>query len=83
MNLSRILRIIRYDPALYMNPQKMNTMAEGKRNESDHYYPSINSQKANINSDPRQGLIDVTRKNNVGFNLFQVLSKYIKIDQFL
>jgi hypothetical protein len=36
-----------------------------------------------IYGDPRQGLIDATRKNNVGFNLFQVLSKYIKIDQFL
>jgi len=26
MNLSRILRIIRYDPALYMNQQKMSAL---------------------------------------------------------
>ena len=34
-------------------------------------------------TDPRKGLIDANRKSNVGFNLFQILNKYIKVDQFL
>ena len=41
MNLSRILRIIRYDPAQYMNQQKMNTLAKGERPDGDSYYPSF------------------------------------------
>ena len=28
-------------------------------------------------------MIDANRKGNVGFNLFQILNKYIKVDQFL
>ena len=38
MNLSRILRIIRYDPSQYMNQQKMHTLAKGQRSEGDNYY---------------------------------------------
>ena len=33
--------------------------------------------------DPRASLIETTRKSNVSQNLFQILSKYIEVDQFL
>jgi len=36
-----------------------------------------------MSSDPRSSLIETTRKNNVSHNLFQILSKYIEVDQFL
>ena len=80
INLSRILKIIGYDPSLYMNPQKMNTLAKGKRAEQDaSYYESFAApNEANVN--PRKSLIDTTRKNDVGHNLFQILAKYIKVD---
>lgn len=73
MNLARILRIIRYDPAQYMNTQKMNTLAKGERPEGEHYYSTSQSDavKGNANGDdPRRGLVEATRKNNIGFNLF-------------
>ena len=61
MNLSRILKIINYDPSQYMNPQKMQTLKQGKRSENDYYYDSL----------PDQGKSsDASKKNNVGYNLF-------------
>ena len=73
----------------------MHTLAMGQRSEGDNYYdvqlPPKQGQQAQLPSakklagatDPRKGLIDATRKSNVGFNLFQILNKYIKVDQFL
>ena len=71
-----------------MNAQKMNTLAENKRENEAGYYPSLSFHKNQMaaasdklnsgDGDPR-----ATHKQNVGFNLFQVLNKYIKVDQFL
>ena len=51
MNLSRILKIINYDPSQYMNQQKMQTLKQGKRSENDFYYDDIPEQDKS--SDPR------------------------------
>jgi len=34
MNMARILRIIKYDPSLYMNAQKIQTLADGERSDA-------------------------------------------------
>ena len=52
MNLSRILRIIKYDPSQYMNQQKMNTLAKGQRASNEEIYgpvdmPNIMSARYN------------------------------------
>ena len=83
MNLSRILRIINYDPSMYMNQKKMNMMVTGKREEHDKIYPSFIERppgSPDKGNDVRASFAD---KRNVGFNLFQILSKYIKVDHFL
>jgi len=41
MNLSRILRIINYDPSQYMNQKKMSMMVSGKREENEKIYDSF------------------------------------------
>lgn len=71
MNLARILRIIQYDPAQYMNSQKMNTLAKGERPEGEPYYSAKQDEAVkNYQNDPRRGLVEATRKNNIGLNLF-------------
>ena len=86
MNLSRILRIINYDPSMYMNQKKMSMMVSGKREEDEKIYPSFierppGSPEKGV--DARASYAEASRKGNVGFNLFQILSKYIKVDHFL
>merc|ERR1711893_87844 len=45
MNLTRILRIIRYDPSQYMNQQKIDTIAKGERTDSEQLYPDLKTYK--------------------------------------
>lgn len=68
MNMARILRIIKYDPSLYMNAQKIQTLAEGERTiskDQNSWYKG-SAQKGDV----RSSLIETTRKNNVSQNLF-------------
>lgn len=73
MNLSRILRIINYDPSQYMNQKKMAMMVSGKREDSEKIYGSFaeapNSPDKGGN-DPRRGYVEASKKGNVGLNLF-------------
>jgi len=66
MNLSRILRIIKYDPSQYMNVQKMQTLAKGEREDNNSYYNDVTlNRQASGMKDPRSSLIETSRKGNV------------------
>jgi len=73
MNMARILRIIKYDPSLYMNAQKIHTIASGERPYSlaqSYQGKGGGGASAGKSMDPRASLIEATRKNNVSQNLF-------------
>ena len=68
-----------------MNQKKMTMMASGKREEDQKIQENFVSKPPeapdkSFGSDPRTGYVEAGRKGNVGFNLFQVLAKYIKVD---
>ena len=69
-----------------MNAQKIQTLAKGERSESDSYYNDVKIPPhifAQDGVNPRSSLIETTRKGNMSQNLFQILSKYIEVDQFV
>ena len=68
-----------------MNQKKMAMMVSGKREEGEKIYESFgpNSSPEKGGTSPRKSFVDASKKGNVGLNLFQILAKYIKVDQFL
>jgi len=74
MNLSRILRIINYDPSQYMNQKKMSMMVSGKREDHEKIYESFavspDKGEGGGGASPRKDYVEASKKGNVGFNLF-------------
>lgn len=83
--MARLLRIIHYDPSQYMNAQKLTQMTSnagiGER-PGDGPRDSL-SQVAISGESYRNSLIEQTRKNNIGTNLLQILSKYTMAGSYL
>lgn len=80
VNLARLLQIIRYDPVLYMNLNKLSELRYGCARQIDH---KPQSERVSRMSNIRESAVERNRSNNMGSNLLSIIHKYTSAGTFL